>query len=124
MVLGGYVGARVPAPRREVRVITCVPRRRRPPLKALPPCVGSAAPAAAAGHRAAAHPPSPPHPFRHSTRVCAGCGRTTSADGGRLRQCSRCRLTGKAPVFYCGQACATACWPLHRTVCSEGGLLP
>jgi hypothetical protein len=48
---------------------------------------------------------------------CTGCGAARGVKGGPLRHCLGCgAVTG---AHYCGDACATAHWPAHRTTCKR-----
>lgn len=65
----------------------------------------------------------PTHPHLPlSLRVCARCGvAKEAAPGGKLQQCSRCKEEGKAPVYFCSDACMAEEWPTHKIVCSPKG---
>ncbi|KAL4433104.1 hypothetical protein ABPG77_006531 [Micractinium sp. CCAP 211/92] len=44
-------------------------------------------------------------------RVCAHCGvRRADAPGGKLSQCSRCKVEGRPPVHYCSDQCMAQNW--------------
>ncbi|GBF92096.1 hypothetical protein Rsub_04443 [Raphidocelis subcapitata] len=43
---------------------------------------------------------------------CAGCGSARCCDSGPLLRCVGCKAQ-----HYCGDACATAHWPVHRAAC-------
>lgn len=98
------------------------------PLLAMLPLLRSPLPPACLQTQPAAAPPSnQPSPTTAappcSTRVCAHCGvHKDRAPGGRLQQCSACKEAGRAPTYFCSQACSEAAWPTHKILCK--GLLP
>jgi len=62
-------------------------------------------------------PPPPPPRRRGTPRVCAQCGASEWAEGGRLHKCGGC-LIGPPRERYCSKACQERHWPEHRERCS------
>jgi hypothetical protein len=54
----------------------------------------------------------------HQLSNCQACGKHNSRDA-KLRRCSRCWKTLRAPVWYCDARCQAADYPSHRHQCGK-----